>query len=111
MVSAGVDMAAMSSMPGMMPGMGAQPGQPQDFKKLFLAEKENVLITPHVWDLDDVEERLLVKYGKLDANISKKSSSSSSSPSSSTTTKGKKELSIKDKIKAAQKTGGNAKRR
>jgi hypothetical protein len=102
-------MAAMSSMPGMMPGMGAQPGQPQDFKKLFLAEKENVLITPHVWDLDDVEERLLVKYGKLESkktlDTAKKTASSSSSSSS------KKETSIKEKIKAAQKTGGNGKRR
>ncbi|KAI9255521.1 integral membrane protein DUF106-domain-containing protein [Sporodiniella umbellata] len=61
--AAGVDMTAMSAMPGLMPG-AAQPGQPQDFNKLFLAEKENVMITPHVWDLDNVEERLLKKYGK-----------------------------------------------
>ncbi|KAI8097385.1 integral membrane protein DUF106-domain-containing protein [Halteromyces radiatus] len=94
--AAGVDMAAMGSMPGMMPGMGAQPGQPQDFKKLFLAEKENVLITPHVWDLDDVEERLLTKYGKF-------SPTKSSSPPAS---KSKKEPTIKDKIKAAQKISG-----
>lgn len=105
-LAAGVDMAAMSSMPGMMPGMGAQPGQPQDFKKLFLAEKENVLITPHVWDLDDVEERLLVKYGKLEQKKTLDTGKKVASPSSS-----KKEPSIKEKIKAAQKTGGNGKRR
>ncbi|SAL95078.1 hypothetical protein [Absidia glauca] len=107
--AAGVDMAAMSSMPGMMPGMGAQPGQPQDFKKLFLAEKENVLITPHVWDLDDVEERLLVKYGKLESKKTLDTAKKVASPSSSSSSK--KEPSIKEKIKAAQKTGGNGKRR
>lgn len=103
-------MAAMSAMPGMMPGMGAQPGQAPDFKKLFLAEKENVLITPHVWDLENIEERLLKKYGKISSTPS---SSSSSSPSSklSTSTKPKKELTMKDKIKAAQKANASGKRR
>ncbi|CAO3681837.1 unnamed protein product [Rhizopus stolonifer] len=75
--AAGVDMTAMSAMPGMMPGM-AQPGQPQDFNKLFLAEKENIMITPHVWDLDNVEERLLKKYGK--AVVTKKQESVKPSP-------------------------------
>lgn len=97
-------MAAMSAMPGMMPGMGAQPGQAPDFKKLFLAEKENVLITPHVWELENIEERLLKKYGKV-------ITASSPSAKSSTPTKSKKELTVKDKIKAAQKANTSGKRR
>ncbi|KAJ1984637.1 hypothetical protein H4R34_000540 [Dimargaris verticillata] len=52
------DMQAMS-----MGAMGSQPGQPQNFHKLFLAEKENLDIATHQWALDDVEERLLRKYG------------------------------------------------
>ena len=68
-------MTAMSAMPGMMPGampgMG-QPGQPQDFNKLFLAEKENVMITPHNWELDTIEEKLLKKYGKSFKSTTKK---------------------------------------
>ncbi|CAI2179759.1 8336_t:CDS:2 [Funneliformis geosporum] len=52
------DMAAMSQMGA------ASPGQPQDFNKLFLAESENLELTPHNWELDDIEVRLLVKYGK-----------------------------------------------
>ena len=51
------DMTAMSQM-------GVSPGQPQDFNKLFLAESENLELTPHNWELDDIEVRLLVKYGK-----------------------------------------------
>jgi hypothetical protein len=95
-------MTAMSSMPGMMPGMPGmgQPGQPQDFNKLFLAEKENVMITPHVWDLDDIEEKLLTKYGKT-VKSSKKSIAETS----------KKEPSVLNKIKAAQKNNSNSKRR
>ncbi|KAI9246815.1 integral membrane protein DUF106-domain-containing protein [Helicostylum pulchrum] len=101
--AAGVDMTAMSSMPGMMPGAmpGAQPGQPQDFNKLFLAEKENVMITPHVWDLEDVEERLLKKYGKTVAASKKIEGKKLVSPTRETT--------VRDKIKAAQK--GGSKRR
>lgn len=91
-------MTAMSSMPGMMPGampgMG-QPGQPQDFNKLFLAEKENIMITPHVWDLEDIEERLLKKYGKTVKSASTKKSIAESST--------KKVPNVRDKIKAAQK--------
>ncbi|CAO3620325.1 unnamed protein product [Cunninghamella echinulata] len=102
--AAGADMAAMSAMPGMMPGMGAQPGQTPDFKKLFLAEKENVLITPHVWDLENIEERLLKKYGKI-------TTASSPSTKPSTPSKSKKELTVKDKIKAAQKANTSGKRR
>ncbi|CAG8542991.1 9403_t:CDS:2 [Paraglomus brasilianum] len=52
------DMAAMSTM-----GM-TQTGQPQDFNKLFQTEKENLQLTPHEWELDEIENRLLVKYGK-----------------------------------------------
>ncbi|GAA5801971.1 hypothetical protein HPULCUR_007431 [Helicostylum pulchrum] len=101
--AAGVDMTAMSSMPGMMPGAmpGAQPGQPQDFNKLFLAEKENVMITPHVWDLEDVEKRLLKKYGKTVAASKKIEGKKLVSPTRETT--------VRDKIKAAQK--GGSKRR
>ncbi|KAJ1657441.1 hypothetical protein IWQ61_003164 [Dispira simplex] len=51
------DMQAMGSM-----GM-AQPGQPQNFHKLFMAEKENLDIASHQWVLEDVENRLLEKYG------------------------------------------------
>ncbi|KAI9028852.1 integral membrane protein DUF106-domain-containing protein [Phycomyces nitens] len=101
--AAGVDMAAMSSMPGAMPGMGA-PGQQQDFNKLFLAEKENILITPHAWDLENVEERLLKKYGKT---VKKAITSSSSSSSAQT---GKKDGTMREKVKSAQNKG-NSKRR
>ncbi|RKP08653.1 integral membrane protein DUF106-domain-containing protein [Thamnocephalis sphaerospora] len=46
-----------------MGGMGMAPtGQPQDFNKLFLAEKENLELTVHRWELDDVEKRVLKKY-------------------------------------------------
>ncbi|CAO3632213.1 unnamed protein product [Mucor hiemalis] len=103
--AAGVDMTAMSSMPGMMPGampgMG-QPGQPQDFNKLFLAEKENVMITPHVWDLDDIEDRLLKKYGKAVKSIEKKKSSTKPTV---------REPSVRDKIKASQQQKGGNRRR
>lgn len=99
----------MGSMPGMMPGampgMG-QPGQPQDFNKLFLAEKENIMITPHVWDLENVEERLLNKYGKTVTKKieNKKVENKKASPSPS------RETNIRDKIKASQKSGGNKRR-
>lgn len=76
LLAAGVDMTAMSAMPGM-----GQPGQPQDFKKLFMAEKENVMITPHAWDLDDIEERLLKKYGKKVATSKKETVSTATTPS------------------------------
>src|SRR5205814_1382772 len=57
------DMAAMSTM-----GV-AQTGQPQDFNKLFQTEKENLQLTPHEWELDRIENRLLVKYGKIVESI------------------------------------------
>ncbi|KAI8640973.1 integral membrane protein DUF106-domain-containing protein [Parasitella parasitica] len=104
--AAGVDMTAMSSMPGMMPGMGAmggaQPGQPQDFNKMFLAEKENVIITPHVWDLEDVEERLLKKYGKTIASKTT-TAKCATEPASAESIK-KKEPSVREKIQKVQKS-------
>ncbi|CAO0789263.1 unnamed protein product [Mucor circinelloides] len=106
--AAGVDMTAMSSMPGMMPGMGgAQPGQPQDFRKMFLAEKENVIITPHAWDLEDIEERLLTKYGKT---ITKKKAVSASANSTSESAPKKKEPTVREKIQKAQKNNSNKRR-
>ncbi|KAI9592027.1 integral membrane protein DUF106-domain-containing protein [Syncephalis fuscata] len=46
-----------------MGGMGmAQTGQPQDFNKLFSAEKENLELTVHRWELQNVEKRILKKY-------------------------------------------------
>lgn len=98
-------MAAMSAMPGAMPGATGQPGQQPDFAKMFLAEKENLLITPHKWDLEDVEVRLLQKYGKKTADVSaNKSTSNKKGPQT-----------IRDKIKANQqqqsKAGASNKRR
>ncbi|KAI7853130.1 integral membrane protein DUF106-domain-containing protein [Circinella umbellata] len=103
--AAGVDMAAMGSMPGVMPGAG-QPGQQTDFKKLFTGEKENLLITSHKWDLDDVEERLLQKYGKNPIKKGNTKSQQESSPAAS-----KKEMSVKDKIRASQQQKGNSAKR
>lgn len=58
----------MQGMNAGMPGMG-MPGAPaQDFTKLYTAEKENLeLVLPelHKWVGDDVEERLLARYGKI----------------------------------------------
>ncbi|CEP15573.1 hypothetical protein [Parasitella parasitica] len=99
--AAGVDMTAMSSMPGMMPG-GAQPGQPQDFNKMFLAEKENVIITPHVWDLEDIEERLLKKYGKTVSSQSRTKISAAAAVAAESTKK--KEPSVREKIQKVQKS-------
>jgi hypothetical protein len=60
------DMAAQmpGGMPGMaMPGQSPAPGQ-QDFHKILLGEKENLQLTPHKWELEDVEVKVLEKYGK-----------------------------------------------
>ncbi|KAI8324317.1 transmembrane protein [Martensiomyces pterosporus] len=54
------DMTAMSTMGA----MGQQPGQPQDFNKQFLGMKDSLSIIYHEWDLDNIEQRVLVKYGK-----------------------------------------------
>lgn len=91
------DMQAMSSM-GMGAAAGPQlgpTGQPADMAKVFLGEKENLDLAEHEWNLENVETRLLVKYGKLDKSVLMEekearaiaaSSSSSSSKWSSTTT-------------------------
>ncbi|KAK9729675.1 hypothetical protein K7432_000082 [Basidiobolus ranarum] len=48
-----------------MGGMNMTPtGQPQDFNKLYLAEKENLELIQHDWNLEDVEDRVLKKYGR-----------------------------------------------
>ncbi|KAG2210480.1 hypothetical protein INT47_002422 [Mucor saturninus] len=96
--AAGVDMTAMGSMPGMMPGAG-QPGQAPDFNKLFLAEKENIMITPHVWDLEDVEERLLKKYGKTVTKKIEQKKTSHTTPNN-----------VRDKIKQKSSGGPNKRR-
>lgn len=45
----------------------AQPGQPQDYNKLFVAEKENLQLAQglYKWSVEDIEVRVLQKYGKL----------------------------------------------
>jgi len=45
----------------------AQPAGPQDYNKLFKAEKDNLAFAEglYSWMGDDVETRLLRKYGKL----------------------------------------------
>lgn len=42
-------------------------GQPQDFAKLFKAEKDNLAFSSglYQWVGEDVEDRILRKYGKL----------------------------------------------
>lgn len=65
------DMQAMSTM-GMGAAAGPQmgpTGQPADMHKIFLGEKENLDLTEHEWGLENVEMRLLVKYGKLPASV------------------------------------------
>ncbi|KAG2186062.1 hypothetical protein INT43_002500 [Umbelopsis isabellina] len=91
------DMAAMGGVAGMA-GM-APPGQPQDFNKIFLAEKENLLITSHDWELNSIEEKVLKKYGKS----LKSTSSSDKIERSIEDSPDKKEKTVKDKIRAAQK--------
>jgi hypothetical protein len=50
-----------------MPGMGAAPGQQQDFPKLFKAEKDNLALADglYKWAGADVELRVLRKYGRI----------------------------------------------
>jgi hypothetical protein len=45
----------------------AQPGQPQDYAKLFKAELDNLEFSEglHKWVGEDVEDRVLRKYGRL----------------------------------------------
>jgi hypothetical protein len=61
------DMQSMGALGGAAAGGGiAMPGAPaQDFKKLFAAERDNLDIVEHVWTGQDVEERLLRRFGKL----------------------------------------------
>ncbi|KAK0206526.1 integral membrane protein DUF106-domain-containing protein [Desarmillaria ectypa] len=56
----------MMASPFAAAGAG-QPGQPQDFNKLFKAEKDNIAFSSglYSWVGDDVEDRVLRKYGKL----------------------------------------------
>ncbi|KAJ2097519.1 hypothetical protein GGI09_003787 [Coemansia sp. S100] len=54
------DMTAMSTMGA----MGQQAGQPQDYNKQFLSMKDTLSIVYHEWDLENVEQRVFVKYGK-----------------------------------------------
>jgi len=67
----GSDNSAADSSQTMMAspfaGAGGQPGQPQDYVKLFKAEKDNLAFAEgtYSWMGDDVETRLLRKYGKL----------------------------------------------
>ena len=44
-----------------------QAGQPQDYHKLFVAEKENLLLAQglYKWSVEDIDVRVLQKYGKL----------------------------------------------
>lgn len=44
-----------------------QPGQPQDYSKLFKAELDNLEFSEglHKWVGEDVETRILRKYGRL----------------------------------------------
>jgi len=46
-----------------------QPGQPQDYNKLFKAERDNLEFSEGLynWTGNDVEERILRKYGKISA--------------------------------------------
>jgi ER membrane protein complex subunit 3 len=50
-----------------MAAQQAAPGQPQDFNKLFKAEKDNLEFSEGVytWLGQDVEDRVLRKYGRL----------------------------------------------
>lgn len=47
----------------------AAPGQPQDFNKLFKAERDNLEFSEglYEWAAKDVEDRILRKYGKIAA--------------------------------------------
>lgn len=48
-------------------GGNAAPGQPQDYNKLFKAEKDNLAFADglYSWVGTDVEDRIMEKYGKL----------------------------------------------
>jgi len=61
--------------------MGAAMGQ-QDVPKLFQAEKENLELVPHEWELRDIEKRVLGVTRKATTSISSLSGSPSLSPAS-----------------------------
>ena len=46
-------------------GMAAQAGQPQDYNKLFKAERDNLEFSEglHTWIAADADARILKKYG------------------------------------------------
>ena len=48
-------------------GGGGMPGQPQDFSKLFKAERDNIELARglYKWTGADVELRVLRKYGRI----------------------------------------------
>ena len=55
-------------------GAQAQPGQPQDYNKLFKAEKDNLELAQglYQWNAKDVEIRVLEKWGKISRSGSTK---------------------------------------
>jgi hypothetical protein len=55
----------MNAMP--FANAGAQPGAPQDYAKLFKAERDNLEFSEglYAWAGEGVEERVLRRYGKL----------------------------------------------
>ena len=59
------DMASPFAAAAAMP----QAGQPQDFNKLFKAERDNLKFSEglHSWIASDVDVRILKKYGRLPA--------------------------------------------
>lgn len=59
----GIDLQQMIGMPN----MAAPPAVPQDYNKLFKQEKENLEFDEgfYKWVGEDVEDRVLRKYGKL----------------------------------------------
>ncbi|KAL9712605.1 hypothetical protein Ac2012v2_003842 [Leucoagaricus gongylophorus] len=59
----GIDLQQMIGMPN----MAAPPAVPQDYNKLFKQEKENLEFDEglYKWVGEDVEDRILRKYGKL----------------------------------------------
>lgn len=56
----------MNAMPLASAAM-AQPGQPQDYNKLFKAEQKNLEFAEglYAWAAEDVETRILKKYARL----------------------------------------------
>jgi hypothetical protein len=59
----------MAAMPfaGAQAAAGGQPGAPQDFAKLFKAERDNLELADglYAWAATGAEERVLRRFGKL----------------------------------------------